>query len=104
MAGQGQQVMTQAQLNLALNWACSQLSDPARAEELLGRGADQHALVEGWNVLHVAASHGRAATVNMLLDKGAVLEARGAEGNTACSGQRSGTKAQGGSPRHKWSE
>ena len=83
MAGQGQKVMTQAQLNLALNWACSQLSDPARAEELLGRGADQHALVEGWNVLHVAASHGRAATVNMLLDKGAVLDARDAEGNTA---------------------
>ena len=44
MAGQGQKVMTQAQLNLALNWACSQLNDRARAEELLGRGADQHAL------------------------------------------------------------
>ena len=47
MAGQGQQQMTQEQLNNALWLACGDDNDQARAEELLGRGADPNALVYG---------------------------------------------------------
>jgi hypothetical protein len=45
MAGQGQQAMTQEELNSALCKACGRENDQVRVEELLGRGADQHALV-----------------------------------------------------------
>ena len=41
-AGQGQ--MTQKELNREFCKACSRENDLARAEELLGRGADQHIL------------------------------------------------------------
>ena len=83
MAGQGQQQMTQEELNKALFLACGRDNDLARAEELLGRGADQHALYGDWNALHKAASYGREQIVTMLISKGAVLEARAAGGNTA---------------------
>jgi hypothetical protein len=43
MVGQGQQQMMQEELNRALYEACGRVNDLARAEELLGRGADQHA-------------------------------------------------------------
>jgi len=76
MAGLGQVQMTQEELNEALYDACGRANDLARAEELLGRGANQHALVKGWNALHTAASCGREQIVTMLLSKGAVLEAR----------------------------
>ena len=39
MAGQGEQQMTQEQLNEALFEACGKSNDLARAEELTGRGA-----------------------------------------------------------------
>jgi len=43
----------------------------------MGRGADQHALMNaGWNALHRAAAFGREQIVTLLLSKGAVLEAR----------------------------
>ena len=75
--GQGQQQMTQEELNDALFMACGHDNDQARAEELLGRGADQHALAYGgWNALHLAARWGREKIVAMLLSRGAVLEAR----------------------------
>ena len=83
MAGQGQQQMTQEQLNYTLYHACGRDNDQARAEELLGRGADQHALVYGYNALHWAASWGNEQIVAMLLSKGAVLEARTGVGYTA---------------------
>ena len=84
MAGQGQQQMTQGELNEALCEACGGINDQARAEELLGRGADQHALVYGdRNALHWAASWGREKIVAMLLSKGAVLETRSFYGYTA---------------------
>ena len=38
MAGQGQQYMTQEELNEALYWAYGLNNDQARAEELRGRG------------------------------------------------------------------
>ena len=44
IAGQGQQQMTQEELNYALYMACGSNNDQARAEELLGRGADPNAL------------------------------------------------------------
>ena len=47
MAGQGQQHMTQWELNKALYNACGPNNDQARAEELLGRGADPNALMLG---------------------------------------------------------
>ena len=84
MAGQGQQQMTQKELDEALYYACGSNNDQARAEELLGRGADPNALVYGdWNALHVAASYGREKIVAMLLSRGAVLEARSGLGHTA---------------------
>ena len=47
--------MTQEELNEALYMACGRDNDVAHAEELIGRGADQHALVAaGWNALHWA--------------------------------------------------
>ena len=80
MAGQGQQQMTQEELNRALCNARGRANDSARAEELLGRGADQHDLVNGYNArynaLHQAARYGREQIVTMLLSKGAVPEAR----------------------------
>ena len=39
MAGQGEQHMTQEQLNAALREACGRANDLARVEELMGRGA-----------------------------------------------------------------
>ena len=39
MAGQGEQHMTQKELNRALYLACGRDNDLARAEELMGRGA-----------------------------------------------------------------
>jgi len=83
MAGQGQQQMTQEELNMALCDACGDFNDLARAEELLGRGADQHALVYGLNALHLAAIYGNEQIVIMLLSRGAVLEARSSYGRTA---------------------
>ena len=84
MAGQGQQQMTQEELNEALSWACGEDNDQARAEELLGRGADQHALAVGiYNALHLAAHWGREQVVAMLLSRGAILEARTGLGGTA---------------------
>jgi len=84
MAGQGQQQMTQEQLNVALCKACGRDNDQARAEELLGRGADPNALAGGvWNALHEAAHCGREQIVAMLLSRGAVLEARSRFGDTA---------------------
>ena len=85
MAGQGQpQFMTQEQLNYTLLFVCGPGNDQARAEELLGRGADQHALVYGiYNALHWAACYGNEQIVVMLLSKGAVLEARSGFGETA---------------------
>jgi hypothetical protein len=47
MVWQGQQQMTQEQLNRALGEACGEDNDQARAEELLGRGADPNALSDG---------------------------------------------------------
>ena len=41
--------MTQEELNVALYRACGRDNDQARAEELLGRGADPNALVDGFN-------------------------------------------------------
>ena len=77
MAGQGQQHRTKEELNDALYDACGRDNDQARAEELLGRGADQHALVYGdCNALHLAALCGREQIVAMLRRRGAVLEAR----------------------------
>ena len=84
IAGQGQQQMTQEDLNEALGEACGLDNNQARAEELLGRGADQHALVHGfYNALHWAARFGNEQIVTMLLSRGAVLEARCREGYTA---------------------
>ena len=83
MAGQGEQQMTQEELNWALYDACSYDNDLARAEELMGRGADQHALYGGWNALHRAACYGSEQIVTMLISKGAVLEARTSHGYTA---------------------
>ena len=82
MAGQGQQ-MTQEQLNKALCKACGVDNNHVRATELLGRGADLHALVTGYNALHTAAYFGRIPILNMLLESGAVLEARSFRGTTA---------------------
>ena len=53
----------------------------ARVEELLGRGADQHAFGKFepgvyYNALHIAAWYGREQIVIMLLSKGAILEVR----------------------------
>ena len=45
MAGQGQQHMTQEELNYALSWACGFDNNQARAEELLGRGQTQMPLL-----------------------------------------------------------
>ena len=56
MAGQEQQQMTQEELNWALYDACGEDNDLARAEELLGRGADPNALVYGYNALHAAVT------------------------------------------------
>ena len=90
MAGQGQQQMKQKQLrqlrllNYALFNACGDDNDQAHAEELLGRGADPNALVNGnWNALHGAAINGREQIVAMLLSRGTVLEARTFDGSTA---------------------
>ena len=84
MAGQGQQQMTQGQLNYALFDACGEDNDQARAEELLGRGTDPNAIVYGsLNALHQAAACGREQIVAMLLSRGAVLEARSGYGETA---------------------
>jgi ankyrin repeat protein len=76
--------MTQKELNEALYEACGRDNNLVRVEELLGRGADQHVLMNGgWNVLHGAAYLGREQIVTMLLSKGAVLEARTDAGFTA---------------------
>ena len=83
MAEQGEQQMTQEELNRALCDACGIDNDLVRATELMGRGADLHALVGGCNALHEAALHGHEQIVTMLLSKGAVLEARTGSGWTA---------------------
>ena len=85
MAWRGEGQLTQEDLNRALSWACGFDNNQARAEELLGRGADPNALVNGnWNALHEAARNGNEQIVTMLLSKGAVLEARsGFSGSTA---------------------
>jgi hypothetical protein len=71
MAGQGQ-----VELNVALYDACGRDNDQARAEELLGRGADPtNALYGSYNALHMAACYGREQIVAILLSKCAVLEA-----------------------------
>jgi len=76
--------MTQEELNEALYDACGEDNDLAVAANLMGRGADQHALMSGgWNALHTAACWGNEQIVTMLLSKGAVLEARTAYGYTA---------------------
>ena len=75
--------MTQAELNNALHFAIRD-NDPEQAEEWLGRGADQLALLGGWNALHRASSFGRAEIMVMLMGKGGVsLEALTDLGNTA---------------------
>jgi len=76
MAGQGEQGMTQEQLNMALLMACGSYHDLARAEELIGRGADLHAIVGAWNALHCAAMYGLSPIVRMLLRKGALVDRR----------------------------
>jgi ankyrin repeat protein len=94
IAGQGQQQMTQEELNYALYMACGSNNDQARAEELLGRGADPNALAYSWrNALHWAAYCGHEQIVTMLLSKGAVLEARTALllGKQPCFSQHSMT-------------
>ena len=76
--------MTQEELNYALYDACGRDNDQARAEELLGRGADPNALVYGhYYALHWAAIYGNEQIVAMLLSKDAVLEARTSGGSTA---------------------
>jgi hypothetical protein len=59
MAGQGQQQMTQEELNWALFNVCGHDNDQSRAEEMLGRGADPNALYDVDNSLHHAAYCGR---------------------------------------------
>ena len=83
MAVPGQQEMTQEELDETLHDACGEDNDFARAEELLGWGADQRALVNGFNALHWAARFGNEQIVTMLLSKGAVLEARTSGWSTA---------------------
>ena len=94
MAGQGEQQMTQEELNRALYNACGLINDLAKAAELMGRGADPNAKPNGeWNALHQAAYYGREQIVSMLLSKGAVLEARTALllGKQPCFSQHSMT-------------
>ena len=83
MAAAGQQAMTQEELNLALCGACGPDNDLSRVAELLDRGADPNALVDGYNALHMAARLGSLEIVKTLLGRGAVLETRNSWGRSA---------------------